>query len=286
MHIPVYGLEANLLDKESGISLTTSTIYNGSPRHTHNHFEFFIVTNGLALHMINDSVQPIEKGDFFFIRPADVHCYDFYHSENFSIRNLGFSQQIYQNVNLFLNRSARLKEMSQGEFPPKVHLEGDNFEKVMELLSEISRMKGKAHPRHIRYHAQCVIALFLEDYFFHYETDEASDYGPGWLDALLENMQKPENFQEGYKKMCLLAPCSPNHLCRTMKKLYGKTPTQYINEQRLNYSVYLLTQTDLDILDICDTCGFSNLSHFYHLFKKQFGLSPLEYRRSKKLENM
>ena len=44
---------------------------------------------------------------------------------------------------------------------------------------------------------------------------------------------------------------------------------------------YLLTQTDLDILDICETCGFSNLSHFYHLFQKQFGQSPIRFRREK-----
>ena len=39
--------------------------------------------------------------------------------------------------------------------------------------------------------------------------------------------------------------------------------TQYINQERLKYAVYLLAQTDREILDICECCGFSNVSHFY-----------------------
>ena len=56
--------------------------------------------------------------------------------------------------------------------------------------------------------------------------------------------------------------------------------TQYINQERLKYAVYLLAQTDREILDICECCGFSNVSHFYHLFREQFGVSPAKFRKT------
>lgn len=39
-------------------------------------------------------------------------------------------------------------------------------------------------------------------------------------------------------------------------------------------------------VDIAEQVGYLNQSKFATVFKKQFGLSPLEYRRSRALENL
>ena len=219
MAIPVFGKEQYPLRKESGLSYTISDIYKHVPLHTHNHYELFIISEGTAYHLINDSVQTVKKGDLFFIRPNDMHSYSFFHSENFCVRNLGFSTQVLRNVSLFLEQEEKMDKLINSEMP-------------------------------------------------------------SWLSELLLNMSKIENLQEGYERMCELAPCSPSHLCRLMKQISGKTPTQYINQERLKYAVYLLAQTDREILDICECCGFSNVSHFYHLFREQFGVSPAKFRKT------
>lgn len=280
MEIPVFGIEDQSDRPDSGLSYSTNTIYNEPPKHTHTYYEFFVVTEGSALHLINDSVQTIQKGDFFFIRPSDVHCYNFYHSENFHKLNLGFTQQIFRSVSLFLDRTEKMSLLTSPEFPPSVRLDDAQLDRVVSLMNEADEYLHNANPLHTRYHVQCILAMFFEEYFFTYDT-ELPQKVPSWLTGLLAEMQKLENMQEGYRRMCRLAPCSPNHLCRTLKHFYGMTPTEYINEQRLNYSVYLLTQTDLDILDICDACGFSNLSHFYHLFRRKFGCPPLQFRKGR-----
>jgi AraC-like DNA-binding protein len=47
----------------------------------------------------------------------------------------------------------------------------------------------------------------------------------------------------------------------------------------------LLATTRLSVAEIAEQVGYMNQSKFASVFKKQFGLSPLEYRRSKNLEN-
>lgn len=79
--------------------------------------------------------------------------------------------------------------------------------------------------------------------------------------------------------MCELAPCSSNHLCRCFRKYYDERPCDFINRERLKYSLFLLHETDCTILEISDSCGFSNLSHFYHLFRKSFSVSPQKARK-------
>lgn len=92
-------------------------------------------------------------------------------------------------------------------------------------------------------------------------------------------MRRQENFRRGYRRMCELSPCSANHLCRCLRQYYGQSPTDFINSEKLKYSLFLLSESRMSIIEVCQECGFSNLSHFYHLFKKSFGTSPLKARK-------
>ena len=70
MEIPVFGKEQYPLNRESGLSYTISDIYKHVPIHTHNHYELFIISEGTAYHMINDSVQTVRKG----LKYTKLHC--------------------------------------------------------------------------------------------------------------------------------------------------------------------------------------------------------------------
>lgn len=78
------------------------------------------------------------------------------------------------------------------------------------------------------------------------------------------------------QKTAFYAKCC---LCRVFKSVMSVTPTEYINSKRLEYSVYLLTQTSKEIIEISMLCGFSSLSHFYHLFKKKYQSPPSRFRK-------
>ena len=41
--------------------------------HCHNFYEFFIVTDGKAIHELNGKVSTIGKGELFMLRPEDCH---------------------------------------------------------------------------------------------------------------------------------------------------------------------------------------------------------------------
>jgi AraC family cel operon transcriptional repressor len=231
--------------------------------------------------LINDSVQTISKGDLFFIRPQDTHCYDFYHSEDFILINLGFSRRMFQNIQHFLANTKHMSSLLENPFPKYIHLENTQRSDIIQEFLEIGdRMNNSTNKVQLSLHAQSYFALLLNDYFIDYPQFEVRNRNsPIWLDEALSKMQRLENLQEGFTKLLSLSPCSKNHLCRLMKSTLNLTPTQYINEQRLNYSVFLLSQTSNDILTISEMVGFNNLSHFYHLFKQKFSCSPAQFRK-------
>ena len=48
----------------------------------------------------------------------------------------------------------------------------------------------------------------------------------------------------------------------------------------------LLTGSRLSVSEVTEQVGYINQSKFAAAFKKQFGISPLEYRRRKHLERL
>ena len=64
------------------------------------------------------------------------------------------------------------------------------------------------------------------------------------------------------------------------KKVKGETISRYLQHKRLNAAVLLLEHTELSVMAIADMCGFVNPSHFSVSFKKKYGESPKNYRKT------
>lgn len=67
---------------------------------------------------------------------------------------------------------------------------------------------------------------------------------------------------------------------KRVKALTGETPVQHLHRARLKNAGRLLRDTSMNIDDIMLRAGFRSPTHFYNSFKKQFGMSPKEYRNS------
>lgn len=60
----------------------------------------------------------------------------------------------------------------------------------------------------------------------------------------------------------------------------GLLPLQYINSYRLQTALALLKNSNEQIVKIAIKSGFPTLSHFNRVFRKEFGSTPAEYRKS------
>lgn len=73
----------------------------------------------------------------------------------------------------------------------------------------------------------------------------------------------------------------PDSLNRLFKKDTGMSITKYLTEIRLQNACKLLTDTSLSVSLIAMSSGFRHLSYFSSIFKRTFGMTPVEYRRTK-----
>lgn len=78
---------------------------------------------------------------------------------------------------------------------------------------------------------------------------------------------------------------SETSLKNYFRGVYGQNISTYLREIRMNTAAGLLKNTKRPVAEISEQVGYSNQGKFAAVFKQKYGLSPLEYRRVKKLEN-
>lgn len=64
---------------------------------------------------------------------------------------------------------------------------------------------------------------------------------------------------------------------RCFRFCINDSPNHYLQQYRLEHAKELLQTTNLSIIDIALSSGFGNVSHFNHLFKREFGITPKQY---------
>ncbi len=71
---------------------------------------------------------------------------------------------------------------------------------------------------------------------------------------------------------------SGEHISREFKKHTGMTLHAYITRTRIDLGKKYLLQ-GMSVQDVCQLCSFSSYNHFFRVFKKECGMTPMDYYR-------
>lgn len=71
------------------------------------------------------------------------------------------------------------------------------------------------------------------------------------------------------------------HLTRLFRRYIGESFTDYLRRIRLKKAGELLLTTDETMTKISEMVGILNVNHFSTLFKREYGMTPTEYRKEK-----
>ena len=82
------------------------------------------------------------------------------------------------------------------------------------------------------------------------------------------------------KYISSLMNVNASYLSATFKKECGETLTEYVHRKRMEAAAFMLSHSDKQIQTIAEECGILDVNYFIKLFKKQYGITPTQYRES------
>lgn len=232
--------------------------------HSHNFFEFFVVLKGEFKHSYNGEIEILKEGQFKIIKPEDEHYFIGNEGKNI-LRNIAIHVDFFD----FLKEKTNIDIESKNSIYSLKDFTVSNFDYKSKLLMSVNKEKKKY-----------VVESLFSDLIINGFLETSSDVRiPIWLRRAYEEMKRKENFLVGIKRFVDLSGKTQEHLTRELKRHYNISPSEYINSLRLKEVTKLLIESDLAIIEIILNCGFNNIGYFNRSFKKQYGMTPREYRK-------
>lgn len=236
--------------------------------HCHEFVEFFYVLQGQCMHSLDGTTNKITSGDAYLLTPNNIH-----HFKNlgtsFLHRDIMFKNDYFKSVcdmyslDLYDNFTSNL-------FSKQIKLTSEQINQLESFIQPISLNNDTSDDIFASTICTFIINAVLEQ-----NLDFKTNY-PIWITRLLSLLSAPENFNIDQQMLLSPFPYSQEYICRTFKKLIGKTITDYFNEQKMKYAHSLLHSSSYSIEQICTFINFNNVSYFYRLFKKHFNITPRE----------
>ena len=284
--------------------LTIAYIFINSPTWAAPNFgeDSFIIKGPLLLnYCVTGRCEIIlNNGNFVYVKDGDISL-----TECFAQKQYVYPRRIYEGMELFVDTNTLATESTwiQKEFGidiPKIielFCPNDNTyisavtPEVEEILIKLWELFDIAPPFSISQMKIYVLALFsLLQNLNNIPPSQACTFFTETQVDIAKRVEKiiTSDLRQHHPAWELAAQFSVSEtsLKNYFRGVFGQNISIYLREVRMKKAAELLTLTRLSVAEIAELVGYMNQSKFASVFKKQFGLSPLEYRRSKKLENI
>ncbi|HVF74460.1 MAG TPA: AraC family transcriptional regulator [Acidimicrobiales bacterium] len=240
--------------------------------HTHlDFYELMVVVAGSGTHRAGTDVYALEQGDVVVVRPHDVHTILAPPNGNLHFVNIAIPAATWSSVLAVGGLPASLWDRERS--PVHVRLgAGDVATAVAAALEAVGQYHARPDPLDVLRLLGTVLPALV------HRPDDRGPIAPDWLVRACAAMEQPDEMRVGVPRFVDLAGVSHAHLDRSMRTHFGTTPTDFVNELRLQRAARLLVTTAVPVGTIATECGFSTISYFCRRFRERFGRSARDFR--------
>lgn len=268
---PVLGGQYSVLDNHSATC---------SYPQVHDFHEISLTIKGNQTVAVEERNFVLKSGELLWVKPGEVHSKSGF--EECTQLNVSFTQEMLDSLINYLDDETLTQLFLSPDPVPILSLSSSQQTEIRQQLNQLYFLSTRDLSL-----ARTQIRILLSQvlgFYAQYIRKFASMYcekgSPTWFTSLLLELQNPERLCSSLDDLSELSHRNKAYISRSFRKYLGMTPTQYINNLRLEYAENLLAHTDKSILEVSMESGFENLSHFYHQFQRKNNISPMAFRRS------
>ncbi|MTD71377.1 helix-turn-helix domain-containing protein [Flavobacterium sp. LC2016-13] len=162
---------------------------------------------------------------------------------------------------------------------PKITLAKEDIPNITAILSRLQKEYSETSSANLNIVQSYLITLFYEMNKNSVKTSKsisAAEVITGKFKELIHENIKTHHQVNYYASELNV---TPNHLNKSVKAVTGKSAAKWIDDTILLEAKYLLFQTTLSVSEIAVQVGHEDHSYFSRFFKKQEGITPIQYRK-------
>lgn len=234
--------------------------------------KIYLPTHGSAELFINGTHYTMEKGKVYFIGENEIRSY--YQSDNKSY----FSKRL---LHFFADcRAENVKDAF--DLPDEIKLNKDEYEKMYELMSQISIYDGAAMADLSETFINKSKTFNIVSYYIYLARKKnlhrIYDRGVQAKINLMLMQYIKDNIDT--KDMAKKISMNEKYFSRYFKNIFRTSPKKLVNKQQYQNAVGQILYTNSSIAEISKKCGFKHESYFCENFKKIYGVNPLKLRET------
>ena len=248
--------------------------------HTHDYYEFYFFVEGDISMQIGNNIYPIQFGDAMLIPPNKAHR-AIIHNPEIPYRRFVFwiSKKYYEHLAGISPYFSYAIDYATKNKQYICHLDQISLNS---LQSKMLRLLEEMQSNHFGKELQ--IELYVEDFVLSINrlvhdivepkqvTSDASLYS-----KLVEYIEEHLDEELSLEKLSEEFYVSKYHIAHVFKDNIGLSIHQYITKKRLSKCQEAI-RANMNVTDVYHMYGFGDYSSFYRAFKKEYGISPKEYR--------
>lgn len=250
--------------------------------HTHDYYEFYFFLKGnVSLH-INGVQQHLHPGDIILIPPNTRH-YLTVHDQEVPYQRFIFwiSEKFCHDL---FNQSKDYEYLFQHTSTSHRYVYHFDVISFNTIHTKIIRLLEECHSQQFCQHTMvslCVndLILTLTRLVYNLENPGISRGENSVYQGIVSYIENHIHEKITLQNIADALFVSKYHIAHVFKEQIGMSIHQYILKKRLNLSKGSIA-SGTDITTACSQCGFDDYSCFYRAFKKEYGMSPKEFKSS------
>jgi len=231
--------------------------------HIHDCYELYFHLSGDVNFLVNNRLYEVKRGDWILTRPGDMHLCIYRSACKHEHYCMWVSTEEGSEVHQHLERLVEVHHVASGEdttraeqiFSSLLHPDGTPFCTEIALLSLLSLPADQ--PRRHGSGAPCMPEALR-----------------AVVDDICENVHEIRSVEEIAGRHYI----SRATLCRWFRQYLHLSPRDFLEAQRLSCAKRILSAGG-SVTDACMGAGFSDCSYFIAVFKRRFGITPLQFQR-------
>ena len=245
--------------------------------HSHAFYEFFYILNGNIKHKLNNDEEVVlQTGDLMFINLNDKHIFLREENNNCEHRDIvirvNYFEEICQNIS-----PTFLDDLISGKISNKVNISTNRITELENKLNNIEQLIINDNDRALT--AIKFICYELCSLLYEKTTISEKTSYPSWFYELLDRFNDIDLLKQGLQEILKPFYYAKEHICRLFKKYTNMTMTDYLNQKRVLEAANMLLYTRKSIHEIYSSLGISSASYFNKVFKNQYHMTPMKFRK-------